>query len=545
MTKESEKTDQLLAAMLDGTLEANEVSDLTQAMKFDPALLQHFGALVSVDRLLKSGLYRDTQDHFSSSIIRRISLQQEDDSREDFVSWVITKLKRERAKRTAFLTGGIAAMFLAFLLSLIFFFKKTPVESTPLIVAQIVAKETSDQRVTENSNLEIGEKIEIENGLLELAFSTGVNLVLNGPVDFEITGVNSGYLHRGRVVVEVINEQGKGFTIDGPSGRLIDLGTKFGVSVDGEGEMEVHVIEGIVDAVPKVGEKTRLVANEAMRLTEDDAQLLDRADAAAFFTQMPPETSSLPSYVRWGFDEEDGQVCFDTGYQLGEGNAEAEFKLSPQGGSFPARIPGRFSNAIHLGGSGYLHSNFRGIAGTGPRTVAFWVKVPKDFHKKEGFGVVSWGSYAKHGSAWQVAINSRVKDGPMGRLRIGTNGGEVIGETDLRDGEWHHCAVVLYGDQDGKPNTATHILLYVDGRIESASRKSVLPVDTVLENERNQNSRGIWIGRNMGNATNGTFAGVYGKFFRGSVDELIICNTALSFAEINLLKNENKMPLIK
>lgn len=542
--RENEEIEPLLAAMLDGALNQEQASVLTQAMKDDSAMLQRFGSLVTIDRLLTARLGRDAGDHFAPSVISRINFQQEDGSREAFVSWVITKLKRERAKRVTLWAGGLAAAVIVIFFSLSFFFEKIPVEDSSRVVAQIVSKETSDQRANRNSGLKIGERIEIENGLLELAFSTGVNLVLNGPVDFEITGLNSGYLHHGRVVVEVVNEQGKGFTVDGPNGRLIDLGTKFGVSVDVEGEMEVHVIEGIVDALPKVGEKTRLRANEAMRLTGNHAKQLNSADESAFFTQMPPNASSPPNFVHWGFDEEDGQVCFDTGHQLGGGNAEAKFKTPSQGGSLPERIPGRFSNAIHLGGSGYLYSDFRGIAGRGPRTVAFWVKVPTDFHEKEGFGIVSWGSYAKQGSAWQVAINSFAKEGPMGRLRIGTNGGEVIGETDLRDGEWHHCAVVLYGDKDEKPNTATHILLYVDGRIESATRKSVLPVDTVLKNNGNRSPRGVWIGRNMGNTTNFSFNGPYGRFFRGYIDELIICDTALSFAEINLLKNENKMPTL-
>ena len=540
--KENEEIERFFAAMEEGGLDDSQASKLAEAIKGDPALLDRFGSLVAIERLLALGLSRDAGEHFASNTIKRISLQEEEGSQEDFVSWVIRKLRRERAVRVAFWGGGIAAVALA-IFSLMSLLKEAPQEGGAAVVARIVGSETGDRRVSRDSDLRVGERVGIEDGLLEVVFSTGVKLVLNGPVDFEVTGVNSGYLHRGRLVAEIVNEQGKGFTIDGPSGRLIDLGTKFGVSVDEAGEMEVHVLEGIVDAMPKVGEMRRLRENEAMRFTGDDSKLLESADGGAFFTQMPPGRSAPLSYVRWSFDEEDGDGCLDTGYQLGEGKADAQFRKNSRGGVFPERIQGRFSNGLKLGGSGYLHSDFEGVVGAGPRTVAFWVRISEDFAAREGFGIVNWGSYAKEGAAWQVSINSLEQEGPMGRLRIGTNRGEVIGVTDLRDGEWHHCAVVLYGDRDGKPNTATHIMLYVDGRIESASRKSVLPIDTVPQGGSHKGHPGIWIGRNMGSWFSSVPNGLYGDFFRGDLDELIIFDTALNHADINKLKNDNEAPL--
>lgn len=538
--KENTEIEELLAASGEGELEAKQISRLLELMSDDQELVHRFGSAVTMERLLSLALSKDARKHFANDTIQRISFQQGERSREDFASAVIGKLKRKKrawvVRRMGILAAAAAVVFSLFLI-----LKESPGEPASPVVAKIVGSETGDRRVVGDPDLSIGKRILIDGGLLEVEFLTGVKVVLNGPVDFEITGVNSGYLHHGRLVAEIVDEQGKGFTVDGPNGRLIDLGTKFGVSVDGKGEMEVHVIEGIVDALPKVGEKMRLRENEAMRLMENHTVLLDGADTGSFFTQMPPDASAPPTFVRWSFDEHDGERCFDTGHQLGGDNAGAIFMTDPEGGNPPERIKGPFSNALHLRGSGYLHSDFRGIENSGPRTVAFWVRVPEDFGREEGFGIVNWGSYAKYGSAWQIAINSISKDGPLGRLRIGTNGGEVVGVTDLRDGEWHHCAVVLYGDREGKPNTATHILLYVDGKIESASRKSVLAVDTIPQGEKNSGHPGVWIGRNM--AYYGTMdPGGYGKYFRGGLDELVICDTALNHAEINQLRNKNEMP---
>ncbi len=73
--------------------------------------------------------------------------------------------------------------------------------------------------------------------------------------------------------------------------------------------------------------------------------------------------------------------------------------------------------------------------------------------------------------------------------------GQVVGDTDLRDGEWHHVAVVLYGGS--LPNVGTHVMLYLDGDPEPVSRRSLREVKTKIEGssgqEGDQNVRERWI----------------------------------------------------
>ena len=147
------------------------------------------------------------------------------------------------------------------------------------------------------------------------------------------------------------------------------------------------------------------------------------------------------------------------------------------------------------------------------------------------------------GGAWQVSVNGTGNDGPLGRLSIGTHRGQVIGTTDLRDGEWHHCAVVMYGDEEGAPNTATHILLYVDGELEPAARKSMYAVNTDSSPGGDRSPHGIWIGRNLGFEFEGGLAAEeYGRFFRGDLDEMVICDAALSQKQIVRLMQDNVVP---
>ena len=515
----------LLAKAVQGDLSPDESLRLAEACRKDPKLTSQLADLISVDRCLPQVCESDSL-HFSQELIRRIRTDQEPENGSSFANNVVGKIKRKKNLRIV----TAAAASIACLLALFFALKQEPE------VARIVSIEASEWQAP--SSLKVGDRITFEQGLISLHYAKGVDLLLEAPADFEITSATSGYLHHGKLVAEIDDKKARGFTIDGPSGKIIDLGTKFGVSVASNGDMEVHVLEGIVDATPTNGKTTRLQENEAMSLGKDHSARLPMAYRHAFVTRLPEYQDQAPNSLRWSFDESDGLIAKSTNQGLAQGNADARFLKTNSNSEGPQRIEGVFGNAIQLDGKGaYLESDFSGIEGTGPRTVAFWARTPKDFGEQEGFGIINWGTYARHGSAWQASINSVPEEGALGRLRIGTNEGAVVGVTDLRDDRWHHCAIVMYGDRVGQPNTSTHILLYVDGQLESTSQKSIQTVDTAVEHKH-----GIWLGRNLSH-TNGkiTTSNRYGRFFRGDVDEVIVFDTALSAIQIQGLMRDNKI----
>ncbi|RYD50153.1 MAG: LamG domain-containing protein, partial [Verrucomicrobiaceae bacterium] len=162
---------------------------------------------------------------------------------------------------------------------------------------------------------------------------------------------------------------------------------------------------------------------------------------------------------------------------------------------------------------------------------------PQDFHLREGFAIVSWGQFAgaNFGGVWQVSINPLDGDGPVGHLRVGAHGGQIIGATDLRDGQWHHVAVVLF--EASQANIGKHVLIYLDGELEPISRRSLLELNTRTEGA----SHGVWLGRNITYDQSPPNHN-QGGFFRGELDEVFIFDAALSRDEIRALKVNNEMP---
>ncbi len=74
--------------------------------------------------------------------------------------------------------------------------------------------------------------------------------------------------------------------------------------------------------------------------------------------------------------------------------------------------------------------------------------------------ITSFGNSSTAGAAWNASLDA------SGRLHLDVGSGSVTGTTDLRDGIWHHVAIVL--PDDGSPNTS-EISLYLDGNPEAAS----------------------------------------------------------------------------
>jgi hypothetical protein len=113
-------------------------------------------------------------------------------------------------------------------------------------------------------SLHAGSDVDLVFGYAELALVNGVRLVLEAPVRLRLESAQRVRLESGRVVAEV-PPGARGFTIDTPPARVVDLGTEFGVAVSEDGETEVQVFRGEVVAECQ-GTRHHLEAGRAVRI---------------------------------------------------------------------------------------------------------------------------------------------------------------------------------------------------------------------------------------------------------------------------------------
>jgi hypothetical protein len=118
-----------------------------------------------------------------------------------------------------------------------------------------------------------------------------------------------------------------------------------------------------------------------------------------------------------------------------------------------------------LGLDSFIATDFPGIGGHQPRTVAFWLKTadPDAY-------MLGWGSNSE-GRKWHIRLNMA-----SGVLRTEFAGGQNYATLPINDGEWHHVASVF-------PEGATEgfqLLHYVDGVLDWQSGGMSIPIDTAV-----------------------------------------------------------------
>ncbi|MCM8527440.1 MAG: FecR domain-containing protein [Lentisphaeraceae bacterium] len=431
------------------------------------------------------------------------------------------KSKTERPKTIHFLYLG----FLGAAAALLFFFIN-PGSSSGNGSAENLVKSVA--RVTSYSGggqLKKGDwlvpgDIEVESGNLEITFDSGAVVLMQGRSSLRLETAGRAFLNYGKVSAKV-PEEAIGFIINTPQGTVVDLGTEFAVNVDEGKGMEVHVIEGEVEAGSFAGNELKLLKKDESLRIENSGQLSSETTLTqSSFSRVPEFSSDFNyNYIHWPFDKvQNGKV-------LDEGNGGL-------GGHFDLRLPsastnikpGKIGSALSLSGKKeFAESSFAGIGSSNPRTVAFWVKIPPDSVESEAYAIVSWGKVAPS-QKWQVGYNANPANGVVGAIRTEFSLGYVIGTTDLRDGRWHHVVSMFVGGKN--PNVATHVRHYIDGKLEGVSGFRPRKINT---NISDPDTQPVFLGKYINHDR---------WYFRGKIDEFYIFDGALTPHQISLLKKD-------
>lgn len=99
------------------------------------------------------------------------------------------------------------------------------------------------------TDLRPGKLLSIERGLAEFRFQCGAQVILEGPAQLELLSGSSARLHRGKLTVRVPSGE-SGFEVLSLQGKVVDLGTEFGIAVSDAGATSVRVFEGRVEVQP-------------------------------------------------------------------------------------------------------------------------------------------------------------------------------------------------------------------------------------------------------------------------------------------------------
>jgi len=222
--------------------------------------------------------------------------------------------------------------------------------------------------------------------------------------------------------------------------------------------------------------------------------IVDVRDLLVLAAYMEPIKSEVKPLAHWALDETEGDIAYDSA-----GNNHGNLN----GNSIWQPADGKVGGALQLDGiDGYLGTPFILDPAKGALSAFAWIKGGLS-------GQVIISQMGDFGGTW-LGVD------PSGKLMTGFSGmyfGDLVSESVVTDGQWHHIGFVYDID-------TFHRQLYVDGVsvTEDATVVSGMPSDG-----------GLYIGASKDLEA--------GTFFSGMIDDVRIYNQALSAEEIAALAN--------
>jgi hypothetical protein len=120
-------------------------------------------------------------------------------------------------------------------------------------------------------DMQAGKVLLLERGLAEIEFDLGARVILQGPAALELLSGSSARLRYGTLTARV-PVAARGFTVLSPGGKVVDLGTEFGLSVEDGGTTTLRVFKGEVEAFPLVADP---VAHQGVTVHQDQTAQID------------------------------------------------------------------------------------------------------------------------------------------------------------------------------------------------------------------------------------------------------------------------------
>ncbi|MFM2170854.1 MAG: hypothetical protein RI957_1083 [Verrucomicrobiota bacterium] len=151
------------------------------------------------------------------------------------------------------------------------------------VVVEVIA--AKDLKVSDGSlAAEIGSRsrirdLSIDSGLLQLKLANDVSIELLAPARLRFIAPMHVRILSGKATVDA-GPRGKGFILDAPQTRVVDLGTRFGVDASAADSTGVVVIEGSVELRSHRGDVNHLAEGEGVVVKTSGA--IDKLDHARF-----------------------------------------------------------------------------------------------------------------------------------------------------------------------------------------------------------------------------------------------------------------------
>lgn len=274
-----------------------------------------------IDRALEGLLAPDEMNAFKADVVRDPVLRAAYAQR----LWLHSTLRAEGERLPALLTReggagdaeaaqpvwrrplawGATVATLAAAVALGFFWPRSrevrPVTFATLTQAQNTKWAGSTLPTLERSKLG-GGTLALVEGIATLKFDSGATVTIEAPSKVEIVSAMHCRLLEGSVTAEV-PPAAHGFTVETPDLKVVDLGTRFGVTAGAAGDSHVYVFEGEVKLEKPMGQELRhLTQGKTFHLNSGATAATTLEPTRFQLEQAPDGWTSIPTSFGRGKD---------------------------------------------------------------------------------------------------------------------------------------------------------------------------------------------------------------------------------------------------
>lgn len=367
-------------------------------------------------------------------------------------------------------------------------------------------------------DLMAGQRLALTAGFARLLYDNGTTVLLEGPTEFAVAGVNAGSLDSGRTVVRV-PPKAVGFVLNTPRATIVDLGTEFGTSVDGRNDVEVAVFEGKVRL--EAGDETQVIeAGGSLRVGSGGiepgagrggfARRLPREEPGAY-SQAVLAAEPLAYYRLSSVADELGDRLTANGVQLGRVRPSPPLNAA---GGFPGfEYYNHWAN--FSGASDGVLTDLKSGWSSQSGTIMYWVRMDDEGHATQthlfagesgrgGFGgnlsSGCIGTFARRDGSFGIVIDGVQIDSPQGAIN--------------NVSDWNHFAFTW---QRGEQPDGGRIEIYLNGELVDSANDLDWSEFTVATAR---------FGKEISGET---------RILQGSADEIVILARRLSVEEVHTL----------
>ncbi len=368
-----------------------------------------------------------------------------------------------------------------------------------------------------DGELSVGSTLRVTQGCAEVTLREGVRCLVQAPGALKMEAEGRVRFEQG-VARFRVEEEARGLEVMTKDLKIVDLGTEFGIDARGHDRGEVHVMEGVVEVSARSGhrETMRVEAGAAVALG-----LIGRLESTLyeperFVDELP---AGIPA-LHFDFEPAGAEV-------FGAHGAIARrdrVRLPVADLELASSVPGRQGGVLSFDGDSYAATNWPGIGGTSPRTVAFWIRLDNE-SRTRGHAILGWGDFRDEEKMSDFGIRTV---GESGRLRVVSGRRWLEGERSIIDGRWHHVLVMLGQHRPGK---WPEVKLFIDGEEDSLIpgvpwKKPRARLDTFWTEIHSDYSQPLTLGRFVGEGPQ------YLPGRRGKLDDLIIAEGVITEAQV-------------